>query len=50
MIKEENVTNVREEDKEFINAVTKLDLDKRVLLKGIVIGLQLQEKKIEKVV
>lgn len=41
---EANITNVRKEDKEFIRIVTGLAPDKMALIKGIVIGLQLQEK------
>ena len=40
---EANITNVRKEDKEFIRIVTGLAPDKMALIKGIVIGLQLQE-------
>ena len=41
---EVNITNVRKEDKEFIRIVTGLAPDKMALIKGIVIGLQLQDK------
>lgn len=44
---EANITNVRKEDKEFIRIVTGLAPDKMALIKGIVIGLQLQEKQPE---
>lgn len=43
MSNEANVTNVRDEDKEFIRVVANLTPDKMALIKGIVIGLQLQE-------
>ena len=43
MSNEANVTNVRDEDKEFIRVVANLAPDKMALIKGIVIGLQLQE-------
>lgn len=45
---EANITNVRKEDKEFIRIVTGLAPDKMALIKGIVIGLQLQEKQPER--
>lgn len=45
MSDEVNITNVRKEDKEFIRAVVGLVPEKMNLIKGIVIGLQLQEKK-----
>ena len=41
---EANITNVRKEDKEFIRNITRLPPDKVALIKGIVIGLQMQEK------
>ena len=44
---EANNTKVRKEDKEFIRIVTGLAPDKMALIKGIVIGLQLQEKQPE---
>ena len=44
---EANITNVRKEDKEFIRIVTGLAPDKMALIKGIAIGLQLQEKQPE---
>lgn len=46
-----NVINVREEDKEFIKMVSQLSTEKVALIKGVVIGLQIQEneqKQIEK--
>lgn len=43
MSNEANVVNVRNEDKEFIRVVAALTPDKMALIKGIVIGLQLQE-------
>lgn len=45
MSNEANITNVRKEDKEFIRVVAALTPDKMALIKGIVIGLQLQEIK-----
>lgn len=47
MIGEVNVTNIRKEDKEFIRIVAGLTPSKIALIKGIVIGLQLQEKQSE---
>lgn len=41
---EANITNVRKEDKEFIRIITRLPPEKVALIKGIVIGLQIQEK------
>lgn len=41
---EANVLNVREEDKDFIRLVATLTPDERALIKGVVIGLQLQEE------
>ena len=38
-----NVINVREEDKEFIKMVSQLSTEKVALIKGVVIGLQIQE-------
>ncbi|MCI8992996.1 MAG: hypothetical protein HFG80_09825 [Eubacterium sp.] len=46
---EKNIINVRKEDKEFIRVVTELAPDKVTLIKGIAIGLQLQEKQSEQV-
>lgn len=43
MNNDSNVANVREEDKEFIRVVTALEPENLNLIKGIVIGLQLQE-------
>lgn len=42
--KEKNVTKVRDEDKNFIRALMSLSPDKKVLIRGIMIGLDLQEK------
>lgn len=44
MSSDANITKIRKEDKEFIRVVTGLAPDKMALIKGIVIGLQLQEK------
>lgn len=44
MSKDENITIVRDEDKKFIRDVTSLSPEKMSLVKGIVIGLHLQEK------
>lgn len=41
---EKNVTTVREEDKSFIRALTSLSHEKKILVKGILIGIDLQEK------
>lgn len=42
--KETNVTTVREEDKTFIRALMSLSPEKKILVKGILIGMDLQEK------
>ena len=42
-IKETNVTTVHEEDKMFIRALTSLPTEKKILVKGILIGMDLQE-------
>ena len=44
MTKETNILNVHKADKEFIPAFITLQPDDLVLIKGIVIGLQLQEQ------
>ncbi len=43
--KEKNVTTVSDEDKTFIRALMSLSPDKKILVKGIMIGLDLQEDK-----
>lgn len=45
MASEKNVTTVRDEDKNFIRAIMSLTPGKRNLIQGIIIGLDLQEKK-----
>ena len=42
--KEKNITNVCEEDKKFISDIMNLAPDKKILVRGILIGLDLQEK------
>ena len=42
-IKETNVTTVHEEDKMFIRALKSLPTEKKILVKGILIGMDLQE-------
>ena len=42
--KEKNFTTVHYEDKLFIRAITSLSPEKKILVKGILIGLDLQEK------
>lgn len=44
VIKETNVTTVREEDRTFIRALVSLSPEKKNLVKGILIGMNLQEK------
>lgn len=39
-----NVTIVRKEDKNFIRSMMSLPQDKKILIQGILIGLELQEK------
>lgn len=41
---EKNVTDVREEDRDFIRALTLISSEKKLILKGILIGMGLQEK------
>jgi len=41
---ENNITTVCEEDKDFIRALMELPKDKKILVQGILIGLDLQEK------
>ena len=41
---EKNVTTVCEEDKKFINDIMNLAPEKKILVRGILIGLDLQEK------
>lgn len=42
--KEMNVTNVHEEDRMFIRALMSLSSDKKILVRGILIGMNLQEQ------
>ncbi len=44
MVSTANVTTVEKEDREFIAKYTELAADKKVLVKGIIIGLQLKDK------
>lgn len=44
MCSERNIINVRKEDKELIRMITGLAPEKINFIRGIVIGLQLQEK------
>ena len=41
---DKNVTMVRKEDKNFIRSMMSLSQDKKILIQGILIGLELQEK------
>lgn len=41
---EKNVMDVREEDRDFIRALTLISSDKKLILKGILIGMSLQER------
>ncbi len=41
---EKNVTKVQDVDKNFIRALMQLSPDKKMLIHGIVIGMNLQEK------
>lgn len=43
-IKEANVTTVNEEDRTFIRSLMSLSPEKKILAKGILIGMDLQEK------
>ena len=44
MANEKNVTTVRDEDKSFIRVIMSLPQEKKNLIQGIIIGLDLQEK------
>lgn len=44
MIGVANITTVSEEDRKFIQDISKLSKEKKDLVKGIVIGLQLEEQ------
>ena len=44
LTKETNVTTVNEEDITFINTLMSLSSEKKTLVKGILIGINLQEK------
>lgn len=44
---DKNVTMVHEEDKDFIRSVMSLPQNKKILIQGIIIGLDLQEKQAE---
>lgn len=41
---EQNVVDVREEDRDFIRELTLISPEKKLLIKGILIGMGLQEK------
>lgn len=41
---ETNILNIHKADKEFISAFVTLQPDELILIKGIIIGLQLQEQ------
>ena len=43
-IKEANVTTVNEADRTFIRSLMSLSPEKKILVKGILIGMDLQEK------
>ena len=44
MANEKNITTVRDEDKSFIRVIMSLQPEKKNLIQGIIIGLELQEK------
>ena len=44
MANEKNITTVRDEDKSFIRVIMSLPTEKKNLIQGIIIGLDLQEK------
>lgn len=46
MANEKNITIVRDEDKSFIRVIMSLPPEKKNLIQGIIIGLDLQEKQI----
>lgn len=41
---ETNITTINEEDRTFIHALVSLSSEKKTLVKGILIGINLQEK------
>ncbi len=43
-IKENNIVTVCNEDKNFIQTIVSLSPEKKILIKGILIGMDLQEK------
>ncbi len=47
MEKEANIININKEDKEFIRTVIMLAPEKKTLVRGIIIGLQMQEETAE---
>lgn len=44
MANENNVTNIRGEDRSFIRVLTGLSPEKKTLLKGVLIGFGMQER------
>lgn len=50
LTREANVTTVQEEDRTFIRALVSLSPEKKILIQGILIGMNLQEKPIPTVV
>ena len=44
MANEKNITTVRDEDKSFIRVIMSLPPEKKNLIQGTIIGLDLQEK------
>lgn len=44
MTSKTNITEVREEDRVLISQMAKLDPEKKTLVKGIIIGMQLKGK------
>ena len=44
MANENNVTNIRDEDRSFVRVLTGLSPEKKTLLKGVLIGFGMQEK------
>lgn len=44
MSNDQNITNVRDEDKSFLRAMAELSPEKKVLFEGILIGIKLQKE------
>lgn len=45
-MRDKNVTNIGKEDRTFIKAVVELPEEKKILLRGILIGMELRDTKV----